>query len=109
MLYVGNSNYAHAQEGCYTCGRGDQLVSTEVSIDGEGILVLCKGCITDLARAGDIAVEPGEAIRELERQRDAAVVASEAFADQLAETESRLERLQNEWVDAVEIAQASRA
>lgn len=108
MLYVGNSSYQHAKEGCYTCGRGDELVSTEVSIEGEGILVLCKGCITDMARAGNIAVEPAEAIAELERQRDAAVVASDAYADQLAETEARLERLQHEWVDAIETVQTSR-
>lgn len=109
MLFVGNSSYTHAKEGCYTCGRGDRLVSTEVSIEGEGILVFCVPCIVDMARAGDVAVEPAELLREQERQIAAAHIANDTLAELLAESENRLERLQNEWVAAVEVAQASRA
>jgi hypothetical protein len=109
MLYVGNSYYLHAKEGCYVCGRGDSLVDTEVPIIGEGVLAICKGCIVDMARTAGVDVDPSGRIAELERERDAARIAGEAFADQLADTEVRLERLQGEWVAAVESVQSSRA
>jgi hypothetical protein len=50
--YAGDALSAHAKMGCYLCGRGDRLVSTEVQIEGEGILAICTGCIQDLAQAG---------------------------------------------------------
>lgn len=52
--YAGNSILAHAKAGCYICGRGDHITSLDVHIEGEGILALCTGCITDAAEAAGI-------------------------------------------------------
>lgn len=52
--YVGDALLAHAKAGCYVCGRGDHLVDTDVIIQGEGALVLCRPCIQDLAQAGGL-------------------------------------------------------
>lgn len=54
MIYVGDALLAHAAGGCYICARGDSLVDTEVSIVGEGALVLCRGCIQAAAEAADL-------------------------------------------------------
>lgn len=54
MLYVGDALLAHAHGGCYVCARGDSLVDTEVIIEGEGALVLCRSCIQDAAESAGL-------------------------------------------------------
>lgn len=39
-----------AKGGCYLCTNPNDVVVTDASIEGEGSLVLCSGCIFDLAR-----------------------------------------------------------
>lgn len=55
-IFVGDALLSHANGGCYICARGDSLVDTEVTIVGEGALVICKGCVQDLAQAARIAL-----------------------------------------------------
>lgn len=67
VTYVGNSLYAHAKEGCYRCERGDSLVDFDVQIEGEGALVLCKGCIGEAAEAAGLTFNRAQ-IRALEAE-----------------------------------------
>lgn len=52
--FVGDALMSHAKGGCYVCLRGDSLVDTDIQIEGEGALVLCTGCIQELAEAADL-------------------------------------------------------
>lgn len=82
--FVGDSLMAHARAGCYTCLRGSDLVDTEVQIEGEGALVLCKACIADLAEAAGLTFNVAR-VHELE----AALAA--AHPERFAELETELE------------------
>jgi len=70
--FVGNATDAFAQGGCYVCHRGDRLISTDAQIEGEGILVICRGCVQDLAEAAKLTFNEAY-VHELElaRQEDA--------------------------------------
>jgi hypothetical protein len=103
-VFVGNTLYTHAQGGCYVCRRADQLVSTEVDIEGEGTLVFCRGCILDLAHAAQPALDltPVEKIEALEqRATEATDALTRALVDQ-ANLQERFDNLRREWVQAVE-------
>lgn len=67
MHFVGDSLLAHAKGGCYRCLRGDNLVDLDIQIEGEGALVLCKGCLLEAAEAGDLALNAA-AVSELVAQ-----------------------------------------
>jgi hypothetical protein len=41
--------YMLAKAGCYLCGKGSNVVSTGVQIEGEGILALCEAHIVEMA------------------------------------------------------------
>jgi hypothetical protein len=56
--------YYHAKQSCYLCGQTSNLVDTEVQIEGEGVLGICKGCVHDMAVVA--GWEP-DAARELAR------------------------------------------
>jgi len=64
-----------AEHGCYICGNRDNLLSTEVIIDTEGILALCSGCVVTLAKFGGYRLWSPEMEAEFEhykvRARDA--------------------------------------
>lgn len=49
MLRQQNAITAHARESCYTCGQTHDVCDTEVTIDYEGILALCRGCVATMA------------------------------------------------------------
>lgn len=50
MLYAPTTEYHHAKQTCYLCGRADHLVDTQVIIEGEGVLAICEGCVLDMVR-----------------------------------------------------------
>lgn len=64
-----------ADRGCYVCGGSDNLLSTDVIIEEEGILALCAGCTVTLAKFGGYRLWSPELEAELEnwkvRARDA--------------------------------------
>lgn len=65
---------AHARGGCYRCSRGDNLIDLDVHIEGEGVLVLCKGCVLEAAEAAGLhlnaaAVAEIQAAHEEERRQ----------------------------------------
>lgn len=48
----------HAKGGaCYICGNPSDLVDTEVSIDYEGVLAICRGCAWDVAQSAGFRLE----------------------------------------------------
>jgi len=49
MIFEAVSGTHHAKASCYLCGRTDSLANTEVQIEGEGILAICRVCVTDAA------------------------------------------------------------
>lgn len=98
-VYVGDALLSHARGGCYICGRGDSLVDTDVQIVGEGALVICKGCIQDLAEAGGLhlnrtAVAEIEA-RHAEERRSFAPERVAELEAQVSDLERRLEVAEN--------------
>jgi hypothetical protein len=94
-IFVGNALTAHAQGGCFVCHRGDNLVDTEVQVEGEGILALCSSCIQDAAQAAGLTLNEGafaEIRATLERERAAyGVEAVVSLTADLAFTERALE------------------
>lgn len=70
-FFVGEALLAHANAGCYRCGRGDDLIDMDAQIVGEGALVLCKGCIAEAAEAAKLTFN-GALVRELNRQLEEA-------------------------------------
>lgn len=103
-VFQGNELYTNAQGGCYICRRADQLVSTEVDIEGEGTLVFCRGCILDLARAARPALDliSTEVITGLEEQAAAAHEAVRKVEAEKADLQARFDNLRREWVEAIE-------
>lgn len=65
--YVGSSNIAHAKGGCYICGGANGLVDTDVQIEGEGALAICRVDIHDLAQAADLTFNDAY-VRELQAE-----------------------------------------
>lgn len=89
-IFVGDALLAHANGGCYICARGDSLVDTEVTIVGEGALVICKGCVQDLAQAAGLHLNAA-AIAE---ERAAFIEERRSFApERVAELEAQVEEL----------------
>lgn len=95
--------YAHAKSSCYLCGSAANGIDFEVFIEGEGVLFLCRGCVTEAAttlglKLADPTIEERlkEAEVELEEARAARNLA-EAMVFELNKraheiTENRLER-----------------
>lgn len=86
-----------ADRGCYVCGGSDNLISTDVIIEQEGILALCTGCIVTAAKFGGYRLWSPEMEAELEdyrvRVRDAEVyrrIAEDAVIN-IAEAATRVE------------------
>jgi len=49
MQKIENAEYFHARQACYLCLQPHDCVDTEVQIEGEGVLALCRNCIGTLA------------------------------------------------------------
>lgn len=50
MLRIDNAiSGVHAKGACYLCHSGHDLVDTEVTIDYEGVLAICRACVHDMA------------------------------------------------------------
>lgn len=57
MLRQENAFYAHAKNACYLCGQPHDVCDTEVSIDYEGVLAICRGCVADMAHTMGFALD----------------------------------------------------
>jgi len=57
MQRVENAIYVHARQSCYLCLNPHDGVDTEVQIDFEGVLFLCRGCIHSLALTAGFVVD----------------------------------------------------
>lgn len=49
-----NAPLTAAKGGCYLCTSPNDVVVFDVVIEGEGVLVLCFGCLTDGHRVGRV-------------------------------------------------------
>lgn len=49
MQYEEYAPFTAAKGGCYLCTQPNGVVVLGVSIEGEGVLVLCTGCIKDIS------------------------------------------------------------
>lgn len=109
MLKYGIGDESLAGHGCYVCGRADNLVSTEKSIEGEGILALCGACLADATRMSGHRVDEGPQVAALE----AVCAAQEDTINELTierdNALARIEQIGNEWVVAVERAAERKA
>lgn len=54
MLRLDGSTYVHAKHSCYHCGSAQEGVDFEVHIEGEGVLYVCRACLTDAAKLAGI-------------------------------------------------------
>lgn len=48
MLHAEHAEYQHAQMRCYLCPNVDDLVDTQVVVEGEGILAICRHCVLEM-------------------------------------------------------------
>lgn len=49
-----NAPSTAAKGGCYVCTNPNDVVVFDAVIEGEGVLVLCWGCLSDAAAVGRI-------------------------------------------------------
>lgn len=49
-----NAPYTAAKGGCYQCTNPTDVVVFDVVIEGEGVLVICTGCLLDAAAVARI-------------------------------------------------------
>lgn len=85
-FFVGDALLAHANAGCYRCGRGDHLIDMDVQIVGEGALALCRKCVGEAAEAAKIYTNQA---RVAELEAEALLLRSEVQRAQ--EREARFE------------------
>lgn len=107
MLVFGNATFQIAKQGCYTCGRGDSLVSTEIICEGEGILAFCPGCIHDMAVTAGYKLN---AVADFDALlAELAMVSGERdlLKESYEATEAKLATLRETWVAAVEAHEAA--
>lgn len=80
MQRVENAAYVHAKQSCYLCLQPHDGVDTEVQIDYEGVLFLCRGCIRSLAETAGFKVDEDrtQEIADLVAQLDEAAEARNA-------------------------------
>ena len=57
MLRQENAITAHAKESCYLCGTAHDVCDTEVTIDYEGVLAICRGCTATMATTMGFALD----------------------------------------------------
>lgn len=68
-----NAEYFHAKQACYLCHQPHNVVDTEIQIEGEGVLCICRGCIGALAQtAGFDLTDRREEIERLRARADRA-------------------------------------
>lgn len=91
--YVGDALLAHAKAGCYRCSRGDSLIDLDVLIEGEGALVLCKGCIAEAAEAAGMLFNEAYVA---EIKQEAASARATYGPERVAELEAQLAAAQAE-------------
>lgn len=73
-----------AKGGCYLCTNPNDVVVTDAAIEGEGTLVLCTGCILDLAAQARAGRARKARIDKIERQRRDAEAQAERDAARVA-------------------------
>lgn len=109
MLKYGIGDDSLAEHGCYICGRADDLVSTDKSIVGEGILAICGGCAYDLATTAGHIVDKRQVLNDLEALLQAQVQVNQELVIERDNALARIEQIGNEWVIAVERAAERKA
>lgn len=57
MQHIVNAGFQHARQSCYLCLEPHDGVDTEVQIDYEGVLFICKGCCRALALTAGFTVD----------------------------------------------------
>lgn len=77
MQRTENASYQHARQACYLCLDPHDGVDSEVTIEYEGVLFLCKGCIRSLALTAGFVVDDdrSEEIADLNKKLDEAAQA----------------------------------
>lgn len=107
MLVFGNATFQIAKQGCYTCGRGDSLISTEIIVEGEGILAYCPGCIHDMAVTAGYKVNAVAEYVALQEQLTSFHDLGTLAAAERDEAQATLATIREQWVSAVESHEAA--
>lgn len=102
MQFVGPCLYVHAKGSCYLCGRCENLVDTEMHIEGEGALAICRACIHDMAHTAGLVVNAQDEIEGLRQELDALEVERDNAVLRAEEAEASLADVREQWVAAVE-------
>lgn len=87
-----SAEFWHAQSACYTCGRVEDVIDTEVQIEGEGVLAICTNCVKEMAVAGGMDPDASNDVElmaqltgRLTKERDDAVALTKKLRAQLRE------------------------
>jgi hypothetical protein len=57
MFKAENAGFHNARQACYVCLQPHDGVDTEVTIDYEGVLFICKSCIKAMAETAGLTVD----------------------------------------------------
>lgn len=106
MQKYGYDTSLTANGGCYICASTNGLVSTDISIEGEGLLALCSGCIHDLAVTAGFRVNGQDEIASLKEKVEALTLLNRIVVNERDEGRAELQQMRETWVAAVEAAQS---
>lgn len=91
-----------ANGGCYVCRSTNNLVSTGVIIEGEGLLALCGGCINDMAVTAGFKVNGQDEFDRLKDQVNIMQRVNAVVTEERDEAQEKLAAMREQWVEAVE-------
>lgn len=96
-MHLADAAYYHAGESCYVCKQATAgLVDTEVTIDYEGVLAICPGCLLDMVQVAGFRVEDAAEVQrlreELEEHKAARIEAEMVLAELAAAAEKVQDR-----------------
>lgn len=113
MERIENAEYVHAKQACYLCLNNHDCVSTDIQIEGEGILAICRSCIADLARTAGFDLDDRQAyIESLESDlgaEKAAADEAEAVLTGLVKAADKIKANRQQLADAREAKAAKLA
>lgn len=83
-----SAEFYHAQSACYTCGRVEDVINTDVQVEGEGILAICTNCVHEMAQVAEDVDEVetmAQLTGQLTRERDDAMKLVRALRKEIRE------------------------
>lgn len=99
-----SAHYYIAKSGCYLCLAVNDIVKTDIQIEGEGILGICRACAADIARtAGYELFDRSDELADLKERvytAEQRALTAESVVSGIAEAAEKIEANRKQLSDA---------